>query len=205
MEFQSNSNRFKQEQKQAAERKKYGKVVSGAVQLKPKSGARKFAEGFFADDITNVKSHVVNEVIIPGAKELIWSVFTNALDMFLFPGGGKHKSKDRFASEFISYSEFSNKNRGMKAVSSVGQKQNAFDFDSIIFNSKGDAEMVLHKMREALHEYGAVYVSDLYDMIDRTAPFTANKYGWMNLENAGVVRTRGGGYVIQFPKAMHID
>ncbi len=206
MDYQPNSNRFKEEQKQAAEKKRMTKVVTGAVQVKPKSGARKFAEGFFAGDAASVKQHIRDEVIIPGAKELIWSVFTNALDMFLFPGGGKHKSKDRFASEFISYSSISSKNRGYQTVSSNQQKNtNAFNFDSIVFTSRGDAEMVLQTLREEIRKYGVVSVLDLYDAIDRSAPFTANKYGWFSLDNATVERTRGGGYVIAFPKAMAID
>ena len=207
MDYQPNSNRFKEEQKQAAEKKRMTKVVTGAVQVKPKSGARKFAEGFFAGDAASVKQHIRDEVIIPGAKELIWSIFTNALDMFLFPGGGKHKYKDRFASEFISYSSISNKNRGHSALASASSQKttNVFNFDSIVFTSRGDAEMVLQRLREEIRTYGVVSVLDLYDAIDRSAPFTANKYGWFSLDNASVERTRGGGYVIAFPKAVAID
>ena len=206
MEFQPNSNRFKEEQKQASEKKRMSKVVTGAVQVKPKSGARKFAESFLAGDAASVKQHIRDEVIIPGAKELIWSVFTNALDMFLFPGGGKHKPKDRFSSEFVSYSTISSKKHGHSALAATSQKSSSvFNFDSIVFTSRGDAEMVLQSLREEIRKYGVVSVLDLYDAIDRSAPFTANKYGWFSLDAATVERARGGGYYIAFPKATDIS
>ena len=59
-------------------------------------------------------------------------------------------------------------------------------------------------MIDVIEQYNVVSVLDLYDMVDMSAPHTANKYGWTNLRNADVVRVRDG-YVIKLPKPFPID
>ena len=59
-------------------------------------------------------------------------------------------------------------------------------------------------MQDIIETYGFVTVADLYDMVDLTPPYTANKYGWTNLRNADVVRIRDG-WIVKLPKAMPID
>ena len=59
-------------------------------------------------------------------------------------------------------------------------------------------------MDHMLNRYGLVRVGDLYDMADRTAPYTSNDYGWTSLNRVDVVRVRDG-YILKLPKATPID
>jgi hypothetical protein len=59
-------------------------------------------------------------------------------------------------------------------------------------------------MDELIETYGLVRVADLYDLVGITGNYTDNKYGWMNIRNADIVRVRDG-YMIKLPRAMPID
>ena len=60
-------------------------------------------------------------------------------------------------------------------------------------------------MDELISIYGFVSVADLYDMVGITQPYTYNKYGWTNLNSASATKLRGGGYLLNLPKALPLD
>ena len=57
---------------------------------------------------------------------------------------------------------------------------------------------------ELIETYGLVRVADLYDLVGITGNYTDNKYGWMNIRNAEIMRVRDG-YMIKMPRAVPID
>ena len=59
-------------------------------------------------------------------------------------------------------------------------------------------------MIAAIGKYGFVTVSDMYDMADLPAPYTSQKYGWLNVNNADIIRVRDG-YILKLPRAVPID
>ena len=59
-------------------------------------------------------------------------------------------------------------------------------------------------MQDVIARYGVVTVADLYDMADRTAPYTSQKYGWMDVSTAETQRVRDG-YILKLPRAYPID
>ena len=58
-------------------------------------------------------------------------------------------------------------------------------------------------MDELIETYGIVSVADLYELVGVDGEYTDNDYGWTNIRNADVVRTRDG-YLLSLPKAMPI-
>lgn len=202
-DYKPNSHRFKEEQKKAAaEEKKIEKVVSnGSAKVKKKSELRKFTSAFVAEDVSSVKSHVISDVIIPAAKKLIYDIVKDGIDMLLYgtTGGG---SGTRTSGSKVSYSKMYDDPRDRRPSTSAAKSR--FDFDDIIFGSRGEAEAVRAQMQEVIERYGFVTVADMYDMADLTQPYTSNKYGWINISTAEVERVRDG-YVIKLPRAVPID
>ena len=92
-DYKPNSHRFKEEQKQLpAETKRVEKVTTGKVMTKKKSEASKIASRLIStEDVSNIKSYLIDDVIIPTIKNTIWDAFTNTLDMVLFGGTGQDK------------------------------------------------------------------------------------------------------------------
>lgn len=197
--YPGNSHKSKDENTKPAGEKQIKKLVTKPAKTKKKGELRKFAEEFIVDDVKNIKSYVLTDVLIPTIKDTIWDIITNTLDMFLFDGSKDHR-KSRKASPKISYRDYydSKNDRGRKY-----DVRERFDFDDLEFDSRGEADAVLTGMLETIDNYGVVTVSDMYDMADVTAPYTGNRYGWTSLRNAEVVRVRNA-YIIKLPKAKPI-
>ena len=73
------------------------------------------------------------------------------------------------------------------------------DFGEIIFDTRGDAEIVLERMSDLISDYGMATVSDLYDFCGMTGEYTDDRWGWTSSRAFVVVRTRGG-YILDLPK-----
>lgn len=193
-DYKPNSHRYREEQKQAVEeRKRVEKVTRGVVKTK-KNDIRKIADVFISDDVKNIKSYVLMDVLVPTIKNAIVDIVTNGVNMIFFGGTGARKS--RGASSYISYGSIANRDRREDNTrSKVG-----YSYDDIVLESRGEAEDVLTRMDELIDMYGEASVADLYDLVGITGQYTDNRYGWTNLKNAEPVRVRDG-YLLKMPKA----
>ena len=198
--YPGNSHKSKDVKKTApTDEKKIQKRVSKPAKTKKKGELRKIAEEFIVDDVKNIKTYVITDVLIPTIKDTIWDILTNTLDMFLFNGTKDHRKRGK-SSPKISYRDYydSKNDRGRNY-----EIRDRFDYDDLEFDSRGEADAVLTGMLETIDQYGDVSVADMYDMADVTAPYTGNRYGWTSLRNAEVVRVRNA-YIIKLPKAKPI-
>lgn len=204
--YPSNSFKSKEEQKNAAPaEKRVQKVVKNPVKTK-KNDIRKFADIFISEDVTNVKNYIFMDVLVPAIKKAIYDIVTNGIDMFLYGGSGS-KSKSGSSGTKVSYRNYydqKNNNNNNYRGSENTRSSNGFDYEDIIFSNRGEAEMVKEQMQGAIGRYGFVTVSDLYDMADLPAPYTSQKYGWMDVSNAEIRRERDG-YVLKLPRAVPIE
>lgn len=197
-EYRSNSHRSKELPATDSKEKRVKKVVTGKAKTK-KNEARKFVDTFISEDAKNVKSYIFLDVLVPAIKKAVSDIVTDGISMILYGDTGSHKSK---SSNKVSYRNYYDDRKD-------GRRDNyrstsRFDYDDIVFETRGEGELVREQMVELIDRYGFVTVADMYDMSDLTAPYTANKYGWTNIRNAEVVRVRDG-YVLKLPKAMPID
>lgn len=198
-ELKPNSHRYKEEQKSSEEREKVKKVIKGTARTRKKSEFSKLSEALISEDASNVKSYVLMDVLLPALKKAVYDVVTNGIDMILYGESG-HSEKRRRTSDYVSYRDYSKKDERRYSA----PKRTGFDFDEIIFDSRGEAEAVLDKMGDMIDQYDSVSVADLYDMVELTAPYTSYRYGWISLGDAKTVRVRDG-YVLKLPRAVPIE
>lgn len=206
-QYGGNSHKMKDEQKalpeKSSEEKKVGKVISGSAKSKKKGEMRKFADVFISEDVGNVKSYIFMEVLVPAVKKAISDIVTNGVDMILY---GETRQKKNTTTK-VSYGKYYvNSGEQERRSSSYRQSgRNGFDYDEIIFETRGDAESVLDAMNEIISQYGVVSVGDLYDLADvSTDNFAVNKYGWTDIAGCKAVRVRDG-YVLKLPKAYPLN
>ena len=201
-------NNSKQYQKVAASSKKEPKVkpkkvVKGNVKTVKKSEFTKLSSIFISEDINNVKSFVFLDVLVPAIKKAVYDIVTNGIDMILYGGTGSSiNSRSRSGGSSFNYSGISS--RKNDRVRDDSRSRTRFDYDDLKFETRSDAEAVLAQMDEVVDCYGFVTVAAMYDMADKTAPYTANNYGWTNIRSAEVVRVRDG-YIIKLPRYVQID
>lgn len=198
-DYQSNSHKSREErQKEPATEKKVEKVVTGSARTKKKSEIQKFADVFISEDVENVKSYVVRDVLIPAVKKAISDIVTNGIDMLLY--GETGRSKRNSTSSKISYQGYYQNNR---REAPAPRSRTGYDYDSILFNSRGDADAVLMELEELISMYGVASIMDLYSAAGLQCDYTYDKYGWTDLRTAQVVRARmEDGYYIKLPKAL---
>ena len=201
--YTPNSHKYKEQQNASpTEEKKVTKVVNGPVKTK-RNDVRKLADIFISEDISNVKSYIFMDVLVPAIKKAIYDIVTNGIDMFLYGGSGKGRNNQPGAK--VSYRNYyEQKNNGGYRASDNVRQSNAFDYDDIVFNNRGEAEAALQQMKDIVARYGIVTVNDLYEMTPLSAPYTSQKYGWMDVSNVDIVRVRDG-YILKLPRAVPIE
>lgn len=194
-DYTPNSHRYK-EQQAAITEKKIEKVVKGATKTKKKNG---LVGLFISEEAGDIKTFLVHDVLIPTLKKAIMS----SLDMFLNGGSGYSGSSTSARASKISYRNYY-ESREDRSYSDNSKLKSRFDFDDIVYETRGDAEIVRSHMKDAIKRYGFVTVADMYDFAGLTEPYTANRYGWINIDNSDIVRISNG-YIIKLPKAAVID
>lgn len=204
-DYPSNSDKTKANMQKVSYNKP---MLNGKVSVKRKSASTER----FKEQAEEIKRYTIQDVILPGLKDVVWDIATTALNTFLF-GRTESASQNRSRpyTSSIQYSSTSNYNRvGRPSYSS--QRSNSTRVASVdtrpeeefIFERKSDADTVLDELRGAVANFGVVSVQSLFEMCNKTAPFTANKFGWMNLDDACVERTRDG-YIIRLPRSLPLD
>lgn len=187
--YQSNS--YKSKEPNDSDKKKIEKVVVGRVKTKKKSGISKFFSGFLNDDTPNIKSYLYKDVILPTIKKTI----TDVVDMILYGGDSR---RSRSIASKVSYRSYYDEPRTSRNETRSIQ---VYNYDDIVLETRGDAEEVLNQLNDLIDVYKIASVADLYDLVGITGNYTDNKYGWTNLANADVVRTREG-YKLKLPRAL---
>ena len=202
LDYKPNSNRYKKEQKNVpAEKKKVEKVVTGNVKTRKKSGVSKLKDTFISEDISNVKSYILMDVLIPSAKKAISDIVRDGIDMMLW--GDAHRGRSSSSASYVSYRSYSDRDRRDNRYES-SRSRTIYEPEDIILDSRVEAETVLERMNELLDNYGIVSVADLYDLVGKSCDYTANRYGWTNIRNAEPIRVRDG-YLLKMPKVGPID
>lgn len=193
-----NSHKSKEEQREA-EKKRVEKVVTNPVKTK-KNEVRRLTDVFISEDVKNVKSYILMDVLVPAIKNAVTAIVKDGIDMILWGETGRG-NKSSNASK-ISYRNYYD-NRSSRFYED-NRSRSGYSYDDIVFNTKTEAEEVLTRMDELIQQYSYVSVGDLFDMAGITGNYTDNKYGWTNISTACSVRVRDG-YILKLPRAVPLD
>jgi hypothetical protein len=205
--YAPNSHKSREQKKEeVAVEKRVRKVTQGPVKTKT-NGVRKLTDIFISEDVSNVKSYIFMDVLVPAIKKALYDIVTNGFDMLLYGSSGRGKGGGNTATK-VNYRNYyrDEKNSGYRERGSESAKNNnsSFDYDDIVFRTRGEAEDAKQQLQDIIAKYGVATVNDLYEMTPLTPPYTAANYGWMDLSNVEVRRDRDG-YVLKLPRAASID
>jgi hypothetical protein len=200
-EYKPNSHKFKEVQQASETEKKIEKVITGSARAKRKNEIQKITDVFISEDVVNVKSFILLDVLVPAIKKAISDIVTNGIEMILY--GETGRAKKNSAASKVSYRSYYDKANDRRdynpPISRTG-----YSYDNIILDTRGEAEDVLSRMDELAETYGIVSVADLYDLVGITGNYTDNKYGWTDVRSASVVRVRDG-YMLKLPKVLPLN
>ena len=218
-EFQPNSNKYKNEQiakanpseateTAAVPAKKAEKVVQESVTKRKRSLTKRFIDIFIDEDVGDVKSYLIYDVLVPAIKENVADMINSAVGLLLFGDAGRRayrRGGNNGTGSKVNYNGMFNGGQRSDRQARVGRAQAAHDFEDIIFETRGDAELVLDGMLELLGDYKQVSVADFYDLAGVSTEFTDNKYGWTNLCSARVMGSPRNGYTLSLPRCTALN
>ena len=199
-----NSHKYRKEQ--ANKEKKIESVVSAGAKTKKKNELTKFAEFIEVDNIKDTLSSAakkaLSDVVMKGI-DMMGDVFKNCIDIALYGEIQSHK-KNRSVHK-VSYDSYYRNPIDRSRHATTTRSMNVFDYDDVIFETRGDALTVLDAMQDIIDQYQFVSVSDLYELSEITTDnYMVNNYGWKDISSADVVRVRDG-YMIKLPRAVPIN
>jgi hypothetical protein len=184
------------------EKKKVEKVVNGKVKTKKKNGVTKFADVFLAEDVNNVKSYLVGDVIIPTLKKAFYDLITKGAGMFIY-GDSRGGRNDSRTGDSVSYRNYSDYSRNDRRYTSTARPVSGYSYEDLVFESFDEADRVLTQLDAIMQEYHVVSVAELYESAGMAANYTDHYYGWTDIHTANVVPDKEG-WVIRMPKATSI-
>lgn len=198
-EYSTNDSLVKKDVSQDTKKVDYT-APKGKVTLK-KSKMNSLGKSVIQGSITDAIANAISDLIIPAGRDLLFNVVTSVSQTLIY--GDSEQPPVSNGVNRIPYSSISNYNRMGRPTTHV-QKVRQRPEDGFIFKTKSDADTALAHLRDACDSFGVVSVQALYEFCEQSAPYTANKYGWMNLDDARVERTRDG-YTIKLPRSMPLD
>ena len=195
----SNSDKIKNKEEKHEEIK-LDKVVTVNVTVKKRGFFKRFKKSMVSEDAENVGGYVIQDIIIPTVKDLIFDAARGALEMILWGNtSGRRGRKGNVPYNSLNEKSTYQYNGRTNALSREEKRSrrnyNYFDISEMVFDRRSDAEDVLYQLRMVLEEYPSVSVANFYDVLDMSAPYTAENYGWTDLKDADVRKCKGGYYL----------
>ena len=215
-DLKPNSHKYKQEQETKAvmaantgnppAEKKAERVTQGTVTTRKKSLGRRFFDIFIDENVGDVKTYLVYDVLVPAIKENIADLINSAVGMLFFGEASRRVvRRNNGSNSKINYGGYFNGGTKTERMPSYGRSRIAHNFDDVVFETRADAELVLDGLMDILQEYKQVSVADLYDLAGKSTEFTDNKYGWIELRGARVVGSPARGYIIDLPRCVTLE
>ena len=198
------SNSHKSKEVKIEEKTEIKKVVKTPVKRKKKSIGKKFSEVFMEDDTKSVGSYLINDVLIPAAKDTIVDLISSGIEMLMFGSDGGARKKSSSYGRKSGYTSYNSISDGKKKSRSDYKYQNRYVMDEIIVDTRGEAYEIIRELEELIEQYGSASVSDLNDLIGETGEWTDNKWGWFDLGSSKIVRVRDG-YLVDLPRVKPLD
>ena len=216
-DLKPNSHKYKQEQETKSltaanignppAEKKAERVTQGAVTTRKKSLGRRFFDIFIDENVSDVKTYLIYDVLVPAIKENIADLINSAVGMLFFGEASRRvvRRNNGNSNSKINYGGYFNGGSRTERMPSYGRSRIAHNFEDVVFETRADAELVLDGLMDILQEYKQVSVADLYDLAGKSTEFTDNKYGWIELRGARVVGSPTRGYIIDLPRCVALE
>lgn len=182
-------------------REKQAPVITGETKEKKKTLWTRIKEEFISEDRQSIGEYLIFDVLIPTIKETIITMGQNSIEM-IFNGRSGYRSRNygRAYDSRSSYRQYYDQRDYNKPRISSG-----YDYNEILFASRGDADAVLYRMQEILNQYQIVSVADYLELSGRSSSHTDYNYGWTNLYGTRILKDRSGGYYLELPRPMALD
>lgn len=189
-----------------------GKIINGSARVSdespsgdiPKSPKGKFRISRFfktiftgSDDLGSIAEYLIDDVLVPSLQKTLSEAGRNALDKLIYKDS---KPATTGKVEPIGYSTIFTNKRSISSTSTAKPR-----FGQLVLDDLEDCKTLLRNMQAIIDRNGIVTVLQLYDMAgSNTDVYTAQKYGWSNIDSAKMIKTEEG-WRLDMPIPMMLD
>lgn len=205
-EFPANSETSK---KGIIEDKNVTRVTSGEATRRKKSLRKQCSETFIAGDAKTAVRYVVFDVLLPAARDMMFESVYQGFEKLIFGVGNTRRrgstTPPAGPTGYVSYNRYAmGGTLGSVQRAMSRQARARHNFDEIVLDQRSEAEEVIDRLFDLVSRYDSATVADLYELVGLASSHTDHKWGWTNLQGAGVSRIRGG-YLLDLPEPEPLD
>jgi len=191
------------------EDKNIERVTKGDVTRKRRSLRKQFKDAFVSGNARIALSYAVMDVMLPAAVDTVVETLQQGIEM-LFKGDSRRRHRGSTLPQTgpygnVPYHRMSSSSRMPSAQRALSRMARArHNFDEIVLDDRAEAEDVIDRLYDVVETYEAASVADLYELVGLTPTHQDDKWGWTDLQGAGVSRIRGG-YLLDLPEPHPLD
>lgn len=151
------------------------------------------------DEVRSFGVDLWNNIVLPILKRGASTTLKTAVE-WIFGEGDKKRSISRepYSSTFVDYRSISDRAYTARPVS----RGRSLRIDNFIFDFEEDAEKVLCSLTDIIDQYGFASINNLYDLCNKSCPYTGDDYGWYTPTNFGKHFDYGyNAWVLDLPNA----
>lgn len=159
--------------------------------------------GFMENELHEVKSFIFSDVVIPMAKEMLYSVVSGLFDMAssaaeakIFGEATPITTRRHGRSGHVDYSSLSVKRTSRR----MDRMDTSTAYKTVIFKNRYDADNKREEIYQILEDEGYVTVGDVNHVFGLPSEYTDEDWGWKSLAGTRIKTARHGGYTIEFPR-----
>lgn len=202
-DYSSNSAKSKAKSTEGGSDRPEIRQIAAATVHKKGVGA-KIKETFVGDSASSVGSYILFDILVPRAKELLFEIINGGSERALFGTTTARSASRGRRSQLVEKTNYSGMSTGRterveRDISARGKASH--NFEEILIPGRGEAEQVLDLLLELVDQYESATVADLYSAVGISTDHTDLKFGWTDLREARIVPARGGGYILDLPRA----
>jgi len=186
------------------------KPIGGVVTNPEKTPMKKFLGIFLADDLPDVRKHLMTEYVEPAAKDFVAGILLETIHR-MFYGNGKTTTNYNTISNSLVRSNtvktnYSNPSTIVTTSSTTQESQPIrITWDNLVMESRPKAREVIAELQDAIRQYNKVSVMQLYDClkIPDSIDISDQYMGWTNLDNVPITMVHDG-YKVCLPKPVDL-
>lgn len=212
LDIKPNSHAYKNGISNNSIKKPLEPVVSSDKIVGPKkSSGNKLAKNFISNEVKNIKSYVIFDVVIPTIKNTILDIIEMA---FFGKRSGPRANNNSVPFDNptrVNYNAFyasnyykTGRNRYNMYRNGPDSELSDVDYRNIVLLEKGDAEILVKRMWDTIDECGSVSLANLYSLLSLPSTFTDNNWGWTRKSDIGIRHVKDG-YLIDVEDAVYLD
>lgn len=178
------------------------KQITGKLGVKKPTLAEKFSGAFIKEDIKTVARVGINDVIIPGIKNMAYQYIMKTVGMIFYGSSFTPTGTGYNNSSWTPYNKIFT--QGQQAPfkgnshAPVHVSKPTMSYKNMPFETESDAWLVLNEMRAYLQQYNSVSVTEYYEALNGLfekkglnvppikGDWQVGTVGWFNLDNATV-------------------